>query len=338
MDGEDYPSDILSSPSLEAGEEGWRHQFLKPGAYHLSLSPPGSYLPAEIYSFHVSKGDSILYVGSLSVSCMGKQKFFGPWISKCPEIKVTDERELAQKIAQTSFSQYGTLSTSLMQQYDKLVTPFTIEELVPMGVMIKDTDIFATPDLMKRAIDQGGELGAELGEPTLLVLFTVPAGLVAGTIKGFVDKGIYQQCLQELEQEVRKLNKAEILRQTINKTLPRYGISQLVELGGGDNIRESIAKNGLKTVLLAKIIRINLIEDYTWGKKVYVEVAIRIQLKKVTTNTRLYDRVLLYTKPSESRKLKVYCEKGGFTILKEEITKAILFSIERFCKDFGLKR
>jgi hypothetical protein len=355
MDEEEYPRVIYTYPSLEAREEGWRYQVLKPGTYYLSLFPPGSNLPTEIYRFHVSKGESIMYVGSLSVSCMGKQKFFGPWISECPEINVTDERELAQKIAQASFSQYGSLSTSLMQQYDKLVTPFTIEELVPMGVMTKDTDIFTTPDLMKRAIGQGLDTALWIDDDPRVVLLLLPSGLVTGTIKGFVDKGIYQPCMQELELEVRKLDKAEILRKTINKTLPKYGISQLVELDGGDNICENIAKNGLKSILLVKILRIELIEDDTWGKKYFVGVTIRIQLKKVTTNTRLYDRVFLYTNPnriisygyktyefplyetSESRKLKIYCEQEGFKILKEEITKAIQFSVERFCNDLGLE-
>jgi hypothetical protein len=346
---------IYNSPSLEARGEGWIYQVLKPGTYYLAFSPPGNNVPNEIYSyrFHVSQGDSILYIGSLSVSCMGKQKFYDPWISNCSEVNVIDERESAQKIAQTSFSQYGTLSTSIMQQYDKLVTSFAIDESVPMGVMIKDTDIFTTPDLMKRAIGQGGALGAELGQQAFL--FTVPLGLAVGAIKGVADKGIYQQCMQELEQEVRKLDRAEILRQTLNKTLPKYSISQLVGLDGDDNICESIAKNGLKSVLQAEILRIVLIEDSTWGKKFYVEVAIRIQLKNVTTNTCLYDRVLLYTNPdriisydyktyelplcetSESRKLEVYCEQEGHKILKDEITKAIQFSVERFCQDLGLE-
>ena len=40
---------------------------------------------------------------------------------------------------------------------------------------------------------------------------------------------------------------------------------------------------------------------------------------------------------SECRKLDIYCEQGGSKLLKEEITKAIQFSAERFCQDLGLK-
>ncbi len=74
--------------------------------------------------------------------------------------------------------------------------------------------------------------------------------------------------MQELEREARKLDTAEILRQTLSNTLPKYAISQLVELDGvdNDNIYENIAKNGLKSVLLAKILRIGIIEDECWGK------------------------------------------------------------------------
>ncbi len=240
-----------------------------------------------------------------------------------------------------------------------LATPFTIDKHVPMGVMTRDTKIFATPGLMARAIGQGLVPAVEGGasEP-FIALFFIPPGFVFGTIKGVVDKGIYQSCLQELEREVRKLDTAEILSQALSNTLPKYGISQLVELDGVDNnnICENIAKNGLKSDLLAKIHRIGLIEDNCWGKKFYVEVAIRVQLNDVVTNTCLSDRVLLYTNPhrsidyyekrtnavllyetSECRKLKVYCEQEGHKIIKDEITKAIQFSVKKFCQDLGLK-
>ncbi len=241
-----------------------------------------------------------------------------------------------------------------------LATPFTIDKQVPMGVMTRDTKIFATPGLMARAIGQGlvpAAEGASAEEPFITFLF-IPPGFVFGTIKGVVDKGIYQSCLQELEREARKLDTAEILSQTLSNTLPKYGISQLVELDGVDNVNldENIAKNGLKSVLQAKILEIGLIEYKWWGKKFYVEVAIRVQLNDVVTNTCLSDRVLLYTNPhrsidyyekrtnavllyetSECRKLKIYCEQEGHKIIKDEITKAIQFSVKKFCQDLGLK-
>ena len=42
-------------------------------------------------------------------------------------------------------------------------------------------------------------------------------------------------------------------------------------------------------------------------------------------------------KRPECRELEIYCEQEGFKILKEEITKAIQFSVGRFCQDLGLK-
>jgi hypothetical protein len=251
----------------------------------------------------------------------------------------------------------GCATTGVRYPNVNLATPFTIDKHVPMGVMTRDTKIFATPGLMGRAIGQGLAPAVEGGASApFIALFFIPPGFVFGTIKGVVDKGIYQSCLQELEQEVRKLDTAEILSQTLSNTLPKYGISQLVELDGvdNDNIYENIAKNGLKSVLQAKILEIGLIEDKCWGKKFYVEVAIRVQLNDVVTNTCLSDRVLLYTNPhrfigsltrtnavllyetSECRKLKIYCEQEG-KILKDEITKAIQFSVKKFCQDLGLK-
>ncbi len=360
------------SPSLESRKEGWMYLVLKPGTYYLSVFPPGSKEPRKFddespqvsaFRFYVPKGEPIMYIGSLSVSCKWSRGIIGNFIGESSEIAVTDETESAKKVAQASLIKYGQMSTSLMQQYDKLATPFTIDKQVPMGVMTSDTKILATPGLMLRGFTQvflpavdamPGKQPDPLAASLDLLIETT--GLVFGTIKGVVDKGIYQSCLQELEREARKLDTAEILSQTLSNTLPKYGISQLVELDGvdNDNIYENIAKNGLKSVLLAKIHRIGLIEDECWGKKFYVEVAIRVQLNDVVTNTCLSDRVLLYTNPhrfigpltqtyelplyetSECRKLKVYCEQEG-KILKDEITKAIQFSVKRFCQDLGLK-
>jgi hypothetical protein len=50
---------------------------------------------------------------------------------------------------------------------------------------------------------------------------------------------------------------------------------------------------------------------------------------------RTYELPLYET--SECRKLKAYCEQEGHKILKDEITKAIQFSVKRFCQDLGLK-
>ena len=376
MDEGEYPEYITldysqyniqaASPSLESKKEGWMYLVLNPGTYYLSFFPPGSKEPSSFdvspqvsaFRFYVPEGESIMYVGSMSVSCEWSRGIIRNFIGESSEIVVTDETESAKKIAQASLIKYGQMSTSLMQQYDKLVTSFTIDKHVPIGVMTRDTKIFTAPDLMWRAIDQGlapTSIMCDI-QSTIGMFFTLPPGLVFGTIKGFADKDRYQSFMQELELKASKLDTAEIFRQTLRNRLPKYGISQLVELEGDDNIYENIPKNGFKSILLAKILRIELIEDKDWGKKFYVEVAIRVKLKEVATNTCIYDRVLLYTNPhrilsyyknrtyelplyetSECRELEIYCEQEGFKILKEEITNAIQFSVERFCQDLGLK-
>ena len=229
-----------------------------------------------------------MYVGSLSVSCKGYggtfSAFFGKF-GKSSKIVVTDETVSAKKIAQASLIKYGQISTSLMQQYDKFVAPFTMDKHVPMGVMTRDTKLFSTPDLMWRR----ASADANVGDTNVIMSgIRQESGsilLVAGDtilrIKGFIEKGKYQPCMQELELEARKLDTAEILCQTLNKTLQKYGISQLVKLDGNGNIYENLAKNGFKSALLAKILRIELKEDKDWGKKFYVEVAIRVKLKKL---------------------------------------------------------
>ena len=299
---------LTSFPSLESKREGWMYLFLNPGTYYLSFFPPGSKEPSPFddvppqvsaFRFYVPEGKSLMYIGSLSVSCKWSRGIIRTFIGESSKIIVTDETELAKKIAQASLIKYGRMSTSLMQQYDKFVTSFAIDKHVPMGVMTRDTKIFTTPDLMSRAISQGLAPTSFMAaiQSVIGVFFTLPPGLVFGTIKGYADKGRYQSFMQELELKTRKLDTAEIFRQTLRNRLPNYGIFQLVELEGDENIYENVVKNGFKSILLAKILRIELIEDKDWGKKFYVEVAIRVKLKEVATNTCIYDRVLLYTNP-----------------------------------------
>ncbi len=153
-----------ASPSLESKKEGWMYLVLKPGTYYLSFFPPGSKEPSQsddvspqvsAFRFYVPKGESIMYVGSLSVSCKWSRGIIGNFIGESSKIVVTDETESAKKIAQASLIKYGQMSTSLMQQYDKLATPFTIDKHVPTGVMTRDTKIVATPALIVRGFSQG---------------------------------------------------------------------------------------------------------------------------------------------------------------------------------------
>ncbi len=181
------------SPSLESRKEGWMYLVLKPGTYYLSFFPPGSMEPRKFddespqisaFRFYVPKGEPIMYVGSLSVSCKWSKGIFRNFIGRSSKIVVTDETESAKKIAQASLIKYGQMSTSLMQQS----TPFTIDKHVPMGVMTGDTKIFAKPGLMGRAIGQGMAPAEEFfwdQDPffNLLGLLCAPAGLVFGTIK-----------------------------------------------------------------------------------------------------------------------------------------------------------
>ncbi len=146
MDKGEYPEYITldnshysipaASPSLESKEEGWMYMFLNPGTYYLSFFPPGSKEPSQYdkvppqvssFRFYVPQGESIMYIGTLSVSCEWSRGIIRSFIGESSGIVVTNKTESAKKIFHTSLTKYGQMSTSLMQEYDKFIIHFTIE-------------------------------------------------------------------------------------------------------------------------------------------------------------------------------------------------------------------
>jgi hypothetical protein len=276
------------------------------------------------------------------------------------------------------------MSISLMKQYDKLVTPFTVGELVPMGIKISPLDLVKqdegsttgvdvtnmdwSPSIMKN-IAKGSLTftGAMCLEFLNLFLLYAGGDIIPGTITYTLMDNFFEgevknrpeplsiQELQDFPNQNVYLDPKVTLLHTLKEMLPKYGLPAPTVLESEDILLQA-SNYGLKSILQVEILRVQFREceiDSTF----YVEVANRIRLLDLTTNGYLYNKVLLYTglntdlrhiyfnqsyelpifESTKCRNLKDYFNESGRRILREEINKAVSYSIERFCQDLGLK-
>ncbi len=386
--------DTVVSPTPKARGNGWMYLVLKPGTYYLSVIPPGSeqrpqavargtysiqdtygwcrrtypwgrsanskFEPIPPFWFHVPAGSPAVYVGSLSVSCMGREKKFSTYISECSEITVTNESHSAKKIAQSSFSQYGTMSTSLMKQYGKPVTPFTVGELVPMAIKITPLNLMKQGESCETGVDV-----TNMGKPPsvmkniakgsltftgamcleFLNLFLLYAGgeIIPGEItyalmddffEGKAQNRQDQLSIQEL-QDIPKptiyLDPTATLLHTLKEILSKYGVNQTVDLVSKSDLSAQASIHKLKTVLQAEILRVQLglceISSFFC-----VELSIRIKLLDISTNKYLYDGIFFSTNPFGREKYF----RRSFVI--PIFGSSDCLNIEYYCSKEGLKK
>ncbi len=339
------------SPSSTAREKGWMYLVLKPGTYYLSVRPPGrkqipperkqkpltvvplsrydryEFKPIPPFSFHVPAGSPVVYVGSLSVSCMGIQKKFNPYLSEYSEITVTNESDSAKKITRASFSQYGTMSTSLMKQYGKPVTPFTVGELVPMGIKITPLNLMKQDEISATGVDVTNmdrylSIIKSIAKGSLtftgamcLEMINLACIIEMGDALFFPGEATYRlmdnfyegeeksrqetlsiQELQDFPKPTIYLDPTATLLHTLKEMLPKYGVHQTVELVSKNDLSAQASIHKLKTVLQAEILRVRLrlceISSYYC-----IELSVRIKLLDISTNEYLYDGILISTSP-----------------------------------------
>ncbi len=335
------------SPSSTARDKGWMYLVLKPGTYYLSVRPPGrkqippereqkllrverlsrydryEFKPIPPFWFHVPAGSPVVYVGSLSVSCMARQKKFNSYISEYSEITVTNESDSAKKITRASFSQYGRMSTSLTKQYAKPVTPFAVGELVPMGIKITPLNLIKQDEFSATGVDatymgrslsiiKSIAIGSLKVTGVMCIEFINLYGIVYGGASFFPgeitlrlieddffegeEKSRQELKLQDFHKPTDYLDPKVTLLHTLKEMLPKYGVHQTVELVSKNDLSAQASIHKLKTVLQAEILRVRLrlceISSYYC-----IELSVRIKLLDISTNKYLYDGILISTSP-----------------------------------------
>ena len=379
IDTDQSPKSIFPyhSPSPQAQKNGWVYFILAPGTYYLGVSPKLETIPlnddrnpsaSKAFWFHVPGGNHVLYIGTLTASFRTKSGLFGRLVNQCSEVRVIDQSESAQSIAQTSFSQFGSLSSALMEPIGKLINNQSIKKLVPMGFMTTSTKDLMSPHWKKRAISRAtgiekGEdvanglaalsYGREAGAGILLLYLTyLPLGISGGAIAGEIAEHKWQPTIQELQQELQENDPAGMLGSAFKTMLSHYG-PMPVDLNNDNDPFAKAHHRGLKSIFQTEILKVELSECKERGS-FCVEVTLRTRLWNTASQNLVYDRVFRYSnervriKPafyesrigecSACRKMEYYRGDEGKQLFKAELSKAIQASMQKFFNDVVKKK
>lgn len=375
MDTGEIPRSIIPvSPSPQAGKEGWVYFILDPGNYYLYVIPPGSFqstssdaadvpgryyrwgkrekIPIPAYWFNIPKGEPVIYLGSLSVSCE-KGGLFGQLCQEPSEISISDESELARKMAREHFTISDSVWTEPLLNYGKADVRRLIGESDQLGVYVPGIDEIITPKWRTRALYQALGWGASMlafeggyppgGVTTFYLLFYVPPATLFGILKGEMDTSNWKPCSRALWDELLKNDPSGILKRSLIELLPGHGISHVVEIADIDKTSPGgLSQNGLNFFLEARIMRIQLTECKKGGL-FSIDTSIRFLLKDASGNKVLLDRTLLYagdysnkayelrlSGSFQCRKMEEYCGEEGIRNLNLELKKAFESAINDF--------
>ena len=108
------------SPTPEAAQQGWVYLVLAPGRYYVRTQTRNLGPLSGRFLLSVPPGRAMIYAGSLPIACRERtahQVFVEMTTAPICSLPaaVTDESELAVKVSQASFAQYGPLATILMK-------------------------------------------------------------------------------------------------------------------------------------------------------------------------------------------------------------------------------
>jgi len=109
----------LFSTSQESRAKGWGYFLVKPGLYRLSLTFLFFGYPSADFLLRLPSGQSIIYLGSLSIRCRRERAFLFTLITDCSPIIVSDETPAAEVLATGSFGRTRPISTQLLEAGQK---------------------------------------------------------------------------------------------------------------------------------------------------------------------------------------------------------------------------
>lgn len=360
------------SPSPESTEKGWGVFLLEPGTYYLSITSgvEGVVEPIPEFRFTVPPKAPLVYIGSLHVACTTFEnagwygtRGFG-WGSCLPDATAANEDEAAKLVAQASFREFGSLSTMIMQRFDRApLPPGTISTAAPLGLLVPQGKIeVESPQWMKRAISMGllpsagllalasGGGGPGAGYVGALGILWAPVGTVLGYVGGKFSESSWEPCRKALQESLTKFDPMAVLATELKAALDDERI-QVLEIGVSGNAGPKALTSDVKSILNARITRIVL---RFCSPTLCLDVATHVMLFDVATQTYIYDRVLVYSatqlelQPYESsvpsstmlaagRALEAYCEEDGGEVLKGDVSNALDATVNQIVQDLGLE-
>jgi len=352
--------DILPASSKpEERKNGWIYFAVRPGTYYLRVMPDNTDKPIPGFWFKVVD-KPLTYAGSLKVTCRSQSGKFGCSI----EIKVANEAQLAQAIAEGSLSKSGPLTTVLMRPYPVEV----LRDLVPLAVVTASPKSFESPVFLKEYDYLGPTKGEAAGKgavegfltcivagfsvlPGFGILASPLCALVGGAYgatEAETEETIrkkeetiskWESCRQGLAQELVEFNPMDKFRLRVAHEMRNYGTIEMLELKARDDPLVVAREKGFKGLLQTEIREVGIQECKT-GETFSVGVVTRTSLWDVADKKYLYDTVLNYPANSESAQcipIEAYCGESGRRVLREELSRTIDIAVKSAVQDVGLE-
>lgn len=382
-------SDLHFSLSPEAAKSGWGAFVLEPGTYYLRMTseritsrPDMREIihPIPEFRFIVPPSTPLLYIGSLRLACKTKEavSWFGRerYFESCSsEPTAANETEEASTIALNLFSEFGAPLSTIMQPYGVSLPPGTISTFAPVGVLAPGIKIeLGSPEWMKRAIGigllpsmglialvAGGGGGGPpfgAGAAVALAILGAPVGTVLGYLGGKWSESSWDPCPQALQDSLTKFDPIEALSVRLKAALDHANIPTLDIWAGSGAHGDDITKD-VKSLLSTQIQRVvlRLCPTSILASRLCSEVATRVRLFEVATQSYLADRMFVYsdadlstlklqpyelavpwsTRPASARGLEAYCSEGGGEILRGDLSNALDATINGILQDLGLR-
>lgn len=369
LDRDEIPKEytLTSFPSSEARTKGWAYFVLEPGTYHFTVIPGytaqdagpdkidaetgkltrqifGKTMSLSTFWFRVPKGSSLLYIGSFSFSCKGQAEL--SWnVEECTDVHVVDETESASMVAQTDFSQYGSVKTAIMERYG-MPDRTNVQRLTYIGAEISGQLSPDSPDWIEMSRDRvvlpnyAFFAGGPLSVPFYLPFY--PYGVF-----------VWTPCMEIIAKEFQYFDLITEVTRALLKSRHIREIAKQPDLSVNDGALQVAKDKDLRGILYANIQRVVLREcNENWT--FCVEVEMRARLQDVMTEKYISDSILQYTflqkgRPrgrdryilpvpvsSECRQFAAYCSADGPLILRAELTKAAKILAEKVIRDLGL--
>jgi hypothetical protein len=349
------------SPSPEIAEKGWGAFLLEPGMYYLRITShvKGIIEPIPEFRFVVPPNVPIVYIGSLHVVCTtiesagwfgGREFGYGSCSS---EAAAANEAVAANLVAESSFRDFGPLSTMIMQRYGTGVASGTISTAAPLGLLVPRGKIdVGSPEWIRRAITLGllpsavFSLGGS-GPGVAAAILWAPIGAGLGYLGGKWSESSWEPCRQALQDSLSEFDPMAVLGTKLKAKLEQAGVP-ILEIATNTARAEP---SDVKTILIAQIQRIGL---RFCSPTLCLHVVTRVRIFEAATETYLHDWAFVYLngKPStlelqpyelfvtdataSSRDLETYCGEGGGEMLREDLSKALDATVSRLVQDLGL--
>jgi hypothetical protein len=216
--------------------------------------------------------------------------------------EVLDEIAEAKAAVQQSLESFPEPTTKLMRTWASPAPKHG--PLYPMAIVTGSTDVNMSYKWLERSIEMNCGWGPQRdkkeffsfdGLITMCSWLYAPIGASIGYFGGEGDRGKYEPCLKSIADEMKILDPATRLDQSLSKALGAKGKLVTGLNASADPVAQALSK-GAKTLLQSELIRVR-IHECDDRVTFCLELAVRTRLWNVVKNELIYEVYHVYTNP-----------------------------------------